>query len=84
MRLSSEYLPAADAATLTEARSVKRARGEKKQTIMLMFIISRSGAVEQLLEKNYKIHCSVHNVVSEYPSVHLFQSCRTPLKSCPL
>lgn len=28
------------------------------------FIISRSTAVEQLLEKNYRIHCSVHNVVS--------------------
>lgn len=26
-------------------------------------VVSRSSAVEQLLEKNYRIHCSLHNVV---------------------
>lgn len=31
----------------------------------------RSSAVEQLLEKNYRIHCSVHNVVSHSFLVHM-------------
>lgn len=29
------------------------------------FFFSRSAAVEQLLEKNYRIHCSMRNIVSK-------------------
>lgn len=32
--------------------------------LLWWFWMYRSTAVEQLLEKNYRIHCSVHNVVS--------------------
>uniref|UniRef100_A0A4W6G918 rRNA adenine N(6)-methyltransferase n=1 Tax=Lates calcarifer TaxID=8187 RepID=A0A4W6G918_LATCA len=38
----------------------------KNKTLSAAF---KSAAVEQLLEKNYRIHCSVHNVVSERPGI---------------
>lgn len=36
--------------------------------------VSRSSAVEQLLEKNYRIHCSLHNVVSR-GGMHISPGC---------
>jgi len=32
--------------------------------LMFLCFQRRSSAVEQLLEKNYRIHCSVNNIVS--------------------
>ena len=40
--------------------------GDRKTYIYILF--HRSNSVEQLLEKNYRIHCSVHGIVSKLAS----------------
>uniref|UniRef100_A0A3P8WHU2 rRNA adenine N(6)-methyltransferase n=1 Tax=Cynoglossus semilaevis TaxID=244447 RepID=A0A3P8WHU2_CYNSE len=40
----------------------------KNKTLSAAF---KSTAVEQLLEKNYRIHCSVHNVVNRYYFIYM-------------